>query len=102
MLTPPSVEGSGGTRRRWCSTCPSFSWLSSQCSRPAMTAPVGPFTDEFEQQVVPFVLALIIGGVCYLVERASQRSRAMSLLLGVIALVLGLAVATLKSVLSAH
>ncbi|HZA79806.1 MAG TPA: hypothetical protein VE623_25785 [Acidimicrobiales bacterium] len=66
------------------------------------SVPVLLFSDEFEQQVVPFVLALIIGGVCYLVERASQRSRAMSLLLGVIALVLGLAVATLKSVLSAH
>lgn len=60
------------------------------------------FQDEIEQQAVPFVLALIIGGVGYLVERASGRSRATSLLFGVIALVLGLAVATLKSVLSAH
>ena len=64
--------------------------------------PVLLFSDELEQQVVPFVLALIIGGVCYLVERASQRSRATSLVFGVFALVLGLAVATLKSVLSAH
>ena len=60
------------------------------------------FPDELGQQVVPFVLALIIGGVCYLVERASQRSRSTSLVFGVLALVLGLAVATLKSVLSAH
>ena len=64
--------------------------------------PVLLFSDELEQQVVPFVLALIIGGVCYLIERASQRSRATSLVFGVFALVLGLAVATLKSVLSAH
>src|SRR5918994_4696658 len=169
MRTTPSVEESGGTRRRWCSTCRSFSWRSSRPSRRDMTAPLGRsrtrwlgvgcdrvgdddrpgvralvrlsrgdtrppsrtacrvgspsgfvragrcgvrrrdgqraspvVPDELEQQVVPFVLALIIGGVCYLLERASQRSRATSLVFGVFALVLGLAVATLKSVLSAH
>src|ERR687897_3096486 len=170
MRTTPSVEESGGTRRRWCSTCRSFSWRSSRPSRRDMTGaggavhgpvgwelvailwgttiglalahwlafrlatqglrqgplagwdrlqalsalaggafvaamasmPVLLFSDELEQPVVPFVLALIIGGVCYLVERASQRSRATSLVFGVFALVLGLAVGTLKSGLLAH
>ncbi|HET6952126.1 MAG TPA: hypothetical protein VFI47_17220 [Acidimicrobiales bacterium] len=60
------------------------------------------FPDDIEQQAVPFVLAMIIGGVVYLVERGSGRSRATSLVFGVMALVLGLTVATLKSVLSTH
>lgn len=66
------------------------------------SVPVLLLHDETEQEVVLFVLALIIGGVGYLVERASGRARAASLLFGAVALGLGLAVATLKSVLSAH
>jgi hypothetical protein len=67
-----------------------------------VSMPVLLFADRTEQQVAPVVLALIIGGVGYLVERASGRSRPTSSLLGVIALVIALAVATLKNLLAGH
>ena len=66
------------------------------------SVPVLLFPDHTEQQVAPFALALLIGGVAYVVERASERSRATSLLLGVIALVMALVVATIKNLLSGH
>jgi hypothetical protein len=64
--------------------------------------PVLVFGPENEQRVVLFVLALIIGGVGYLVERANGRTRMASLIFGVITLFVGLVVAGAKSLLSGH
>ena len=57
---------------------------------------------DTEQRVVPFVLALIIGSVGYLVERANGRTRAASLLFGVVTLIVGLLVAEIKNLFSGH
>jgi hypothetical protein len=64
--------------------------------------PVLVFGPEKEQKVVLFVLAMIIGGVGYLVERANGRTRTASLIFGVITLFLGLVVAGAKGLLSGH
>ena len=55
------------------------------------------FGPENEQRVVLFVLALIIGGVGYLVERANGRTRMASLIFGVITLFVGLVVSLFGS-----
>jgi len=52
--------------------------------------------------VVPFVLALTIGVVSYVVERANGRTRTASVVFGVITLLAGLVAATVKNLLSAH
>ena len=67
-----------------------------------VSVPVLLFDSETEQRAVPFVLALIVGGVGYLVERANGRSRKASVLFGVVTLAVALVVATLKFILSGH
>jgi hypothetical protein len=67
-----------------------------------VSIPVLVFSGITEQRAVPFVLAVIIGGIGYLVERAHGRTRLSSALFGGITLVIALAVATLKIVLSGH
>jgi hypothetical protein len=66
------------------------------------SVPVLLFQPDTEQQLVPFVLALIIGGVGYLAERANGRARLTSFVFGVITLLAGLVVATLKNILAGH
>ena len=66
------------------------------------TLPVLVFSEDVEQQVVPFVLALTIGVVSYVVERADGRTRTASVVFAVITLLAGLVAATVKNLLSAH
>ena len=66
------------------------------------TLPILVFSEDVEQQVVPFVLALTIGVVSYVVERANGRTRTASVVFGVITLLAGLVAATVKNLLSAH
>ena len=66
------------------------------------TVPILVLSEEAEQRVVPFVLALVIGVVGYLVERLNGRTRVASLLFGTTTLVAGLLVATVKNVLTGH
>ena len=64
--------------------------------------PVLLFSDETEQRLVPFAPALTIGAVGYVLARTCGRSRLASLVLAGIALVIGVAVATVKYRLSGH
>lgn len=57
---------------------------------------------DVHRQVVPFVLAVVIGGVSYIVERSVGRSRRWSLYFAGVALLIGLAVASVKEVLAHH
>ncbi len=66
------------------------------------SAPVLLLSEEAEQQVVPFVLALIIGVVGYLVERYNGRTRLASVVFGVVTLLAGLLAAAAKNLLSGH
>jgi hypothetical protein len=58
--------------------------------------------DDTEQEGVLYVLAMVVGVVAYLVERANDRSRAASAAFGLFALIAGIAVATLKYRLAFH
>jgi len=64
--------------------------------------PVLAFSPGTEQWVVLFVLALIIGVVSYLLERANEHTRSASVVFGALTLVVGLIVASLKYILSGH
>jgi hypothetical protein len=64
--------------------------------------PVLVFSDETEQRLVPFVPALIVGAVGYVLARTCGRSRLASLVLAGIALVVRLAVASVKYRVSGH
>jgi hypothetical protein len=66
------------------------------------TIPVVLRPDWAEQKVVPFLLALTIGGVGYVVERENGRSRAGAATFASIAIVLGLGVAITKYALAFH
>ena len=68
----------------------------------AATLPVLLFSEATEQQVVPFVLALIIGVVGYFVERLHGRTRRASVVFGVATLVVGLVAAGVKNLLAGH
>ncbi len=68
----------------------------------AATLPILVFSPRVEQIVLPFVLALIIGGADYLVERANGRSRSRSAVLGAITMVIAVTVAAVKFALTAH
>ena len=68
----------------------------------AATVPVLIFPPVLGQRVVPFVLALIIGVVGYLAERANHRTRLVSAAFGMLILLIALIVATFKSILSGH
>jgi len=64
--------------------------------------PVLLFSPGTEQWVVLFVLALIIGVVSYLLERATGRTRLSSVVFGALTLIVGLIVASVKYFLSGH
>ena len=66
------------------------------------TVPVLLFGPEVEQQLLPFVLALIIGVADYMVERVNGRPRMRSAVFGGLALMIALTVAMIKVVLGAH
>jgi hypothetical protein len=66
------------------------------------TVPVLVFSPEVEQQVLPFVLAGIIGVADYLVERVNGRTRLRSAAFGAVALLIAIIVATIKVILTAH
>jgi hypothetical protein len=66
------------------------------------TVPVLLFSSDVEQRVVPFVLALIMGSIGYLVERANGRTHMAALLFGVVTLFVGLFVAEVKNLFSGH
>jgi hypothetical protein len=59
-------------------------------------------SDEAMQRVIPFVLAVLIGVVAYLVARSSGRSRSRSLMFAGAALLLGLLTAVIKSAFAYH
>ncbi len=73
------------------------SFVSAIASMPVLWLP-----DDVGQELVPFVLVVIIGAVAYVVERANGRSRATSIAFGVGALVIGVGVALLKLFLAYH
>ncbi len=64
--------------------------------------PVLVFSPDTEQWAVLFMLALIIGVVSYLVERSNERTRLASLVFGVVTLIVGLMVASVKYSLTSH
>ena len=66
------------------------------------TVPIVLLPDDAAQKALPFMLALIIGGVAYLVERGNGRARGVSLLWAVAAVALGFTVAGAKYWLSYH
>ena len=68
----------------------------------ATTIPVLLLGPAHEQRAVMFVLALIVGGADYVVERTNGRSRRKSAMFAVIALLIALAVATVKVALTSH
>ncbi len=66
------------------------------------TIPIVLFDDDADVEAASVVPALIIGAAGYLIAHVAGRSRRFALLLGLISLVLGLLVATVKNVLLAH
>jgi len=62
--------------------------------------PVILLADDVAQTVLPYVLAMIIGTVAYVVEKANGRSRRVALLWAGAAVLLGLGVASAKFWLS--
>jgi hypothetical protein len=66
------------------------------------TVPVVLFRPDVEQRAVLFLLAVLIGGVGYVVERTGGRSRAAAGVFGAAILVAALAVAVVKLALSGH
>src|SRR5262249_3784606 len=72
-------------------------FVATVCSIPVLILP-----SEIAQEMLGYVLAAIIGGTAFIVERANGRSRAFSLLYAAGALLLGLVVATLKYLLAFH
>jgi hypothetical protein len=66
------------------------------------TIPIVLFDDDADVEAASVVPALIIGAAGYLTSHLAGRSRRASLVLGLIALVLGLLVATVKNVLLRH
>ena len=55
-----------------------------------------------QQEVVPFVLALLVGTIAFGVERSHGHSRKTALIYGVIALVIGLLVVGVKEAVAYH
>jgi hypothetical protein len=66
------------------------------------TVPIIVFPPAVHRQVVPFVIAVVIGFVSYAVERTNGRSRRRSLAFAGIVLLAGLAVAGVKDLISYH
>ena len=66
------------------------------------TVPVLLFSPEVEQQLLPFVLAIIIGVAGYMVERVNGRTRLRSAVFGALTLMIAITVAIIKVLLTAH
>jgi hypothetical protein len=66
------------------------------------TIPVVVFPTDLEQEMVLITLAIVVGAVGFLVERAGGRSRVTSFAFGTATLVVGLLVALLKGFLAGH
>jgi hypothetical protein len=66
------------------------------------TIPVVFVGDDSEVQVTAFVPALIVGFAGYGIARAANRSRTQALIMGGIAIALGVAVAAVKNFLLGH
>ena len=64
--------------------------------------PVVLLSDVRAQETIGDVPAVIIGGIAYLVARATGKAQLPSIVYGVIALALGVVVALVKSALAAH
>ncbi len=71
--------------------------VATLCTIPVLVA-----SDAADVQVTAFVPALLIGIAGYLVGRSGKRSRLRSIVVGAIAIYLGLAVAALKNFLAGH
>lgn len=66
------------------------------------TIPIALFDDGSEIQATSFVPALIVGVAGYFTARIPGRSRTYSLLVGLIVMIAGLLVATVKNLLAGH
>lgn len=66
------------------------------------TVPIVLFDDSADVQATGFVPALIVGAAGYAAARIPGRSRLYSAVVGLVALVLGLLVATVKNILAGH
>jgi hypothetical protein len=66
------------------------------------TIPVVLVGDESEVQVTAFVPALIVGFAGYGIARAAKRPKHQAIILGAVAMVLGLTVAAVKNFLVGH
>jgi hypothetical protein len=98
-----ATQGLGGGRLRGHDRKEAMAEVAGAAFVAALASvPVILFAQDTEQQVVPFVLALIIGVVSYLVERSNRRTRLASVAFGVGTLLVGLIVATMKNLLSGH
>jgi hypothetical protein len=98
-----ATQGLGGGRLRGHDLREATAELAGAVSVAAVASlPVLLFPEETEQQVVPFVLALIIGVVGYFVERLNGRTRRASVVFGVATLVAGLLAAGVKNLLTGH
>ena len=98
-----ATHGFGGGRLRGQDRMEVLAELAGAAFVAALASlPVLVFSEDVEQQVVPFVLALIIGVVSYVVERTNGRTRTASVVFGLITLLVGLVAATVKNLLSAH
>jgi hypothetical protein len=64
--------------------------------------PVLLFSPSREQEVVPFVLVLLVGTIAFGVERSNGHSRRTAVIYGVIALVVGLLVVSVKEAVAYH
>jgi RsiW-degrading membrane proteinase PrsW (M82 family) len=98
-----ATQGLGGGRLRGHDLEEVMAELAGAASVAAVASlPVLLLSEETEQQVVPFVLAVVIGVVGYFVERLNGRTRLASVVFGVITLVVGLLAAGVKNHLSGH
>ena len=66
------------------------------------TVPILVFSPRVEQQVLPFVIALLIGYADYVAERVNGRTRVRSAVFGAITLLVALTVAAIKLTLPVH
>ena len=67
-----------------------------------VSVPILVLPHDVRLQVVPFVIAFVIGGVSYAAERAHGYSRRRSVYYATVTLVVGLVVATVKDLLAYH
>jgi hypothetical protein len=75
---------------------------AAACVATLASVPVLLLPADAARVVVPYVLAIVIGGVAYLVERLHGRSRLWAAGFATLALALGVVIATVKSYLAYH